>query len=196
VSLRSQTISATALIVDEGKNPSSCKVTSNYAVAKRHLVSGWQFTVIFCTHFICTSDWQCCQKIWKIQDCFSPRGSRMFRRSLDILIRDCKKKFKRNTEAKHSLSLLWLRSLLNDFQYRLTLKNLCCKHGQSVSYLFIYVWWDWAQGFKIAKQALYHLSHTSSPFCSGYFEDGGGLTSCLPKLASNLDPPDLNLLSS
>jgi hypothetical protein len=46
-----------------------------------------------------------------------------------------------------------------------------------------------ALSFVFAKQALYHLSHTSSPFCSGYFEDGG-LTNYLPRLASNHDPPD------
>jgi hypothetical protein len=28
------------------------------------------------------------------------------------------------------------------------------------------------KSFELAKQALYHLSYTSSPFCSGYFEDG------------------------
>jgi hypothetical protein len=36
-----------------------------------------------------------------------------------------------------------------------------------------------AQGFILAKQVLYHLSHTSSPFCSGYFEDGVSGTICL-----------------
>jgi hypothetical protein len=30
------------------------------------------------------------------------------------------------------------------------------------------------QGFMLAKQVLYHLSHISSPFCYGYFGDGGG----------------------
>jgi hypothetical protein len=30
-----------------------------------------------------------------------------------------------------------------------------------------------------------HLSHASSPFCSGYFGDGG-LENCLPRLALNL----------
>jgi hypothetical protein len=29
------------------------------------------------------------------------------------------------------------------------------------------------QGFAVAKQELYHLSYTSSPFYSGYFGDGG-----------------------
>jgi hypothetical protein len=29
-----------------------------------------------------------------------------------------------------------------------------------------------AQGFALAKQVLYGLSYTSSPFCCGYFEDG------------------------
>jgi hypothetical protein len=28
------------------------------------------------------------------------------------------------------------------------------------------------QGFALTKQMLSHLSHTSSQFCSGYFEDG------------------------
>jgi hypothetical protein len=28
------------------------------------------------------------------------------------------------------------------------------------------------RAYVFAKQALYHLSHTSSPFCSGYFADG------------------------
>jgi hypothetical protein len=31
----------------------------------------------------------------------------------------------------------------------------------------------------LAKQAFYHLSHTSSPFCSHYFEDGVMQTVCL-----------------
>jgi hypothetical protein len=45
----------------------------------------------------------------------------------------------------------------------------------------------------------YHLSHTSSPFCSGNFGDGrggGGLMNYLPRLALNQDPPDLSLPSS
>jgi hypothetical protein len=29
----------------------------------------------------------------------------------------------------------------------------------------------WTQGFMFAKQMWYHLSHISSPFCSGYFAD-------------------------
>jgi hypothetical protein len=28
------------------------------------------------------------------------------------------------------------------------------------------------QGFQLTKQLVYHLSHASSPFCSGYFGDG------------------------
>jgi hypothetical protein len=38
------------------------------------------------------------------------------------------------------------------------------------------------------------LSHTSSPFCCGYFGDGS-LMNHLPRLALNLDPPDLSLSS-
>jgi hypothetical protein len=36
----------------------------------------------------------------------------------------------------------------------------------------------WTQGFVLTKQ-LYCLSHTSSPFCSGYFGDGVSHTICL-----------------
>jgi hypothetical protein len=36
----------------------------------------------------------------------------------------------------------------------------------------------WIEGFALAKQALYHLSHTSSLFCSGYFGDGILRTIC------------------
>jgi hypothetical protein len=41
-----------------------------------------------------------------------------------------------------------------------------------------------------ASPFLYHLSHISSSFHSGYFEN------CLPRLGSNQNPPDLCLLSS
>jgi hypothetical protein len=36
----------------------------------------------------------------------------------------------------------------------------------------------WTQGFTLAKQALYHLSHISSRFSCGYFEDGVLWTTC------------------
>jgi hypothetical protein len=39
----------------------------------------------------------------------------------------------------------------------------------------------------LTKQALQCLCHTSSPFCSGYFGDGG-LTDYLPKLALKSNP--------
>jgi hypothetical protein len=48
------------------------------------------------------------------------------------------------------------------------------------------------QGFVLEKQALYCLSHASSPFCSSYF-GGGGLKNYLPGLSSNHDPPNLSL---
>jgi hypothetical protein len=51
------------------------------------------------------------------------------------------------------------------------------------------------QGFLIADQVLYHLSHTSSPFCSGYF-GGRGLSNCFPRLVSRCDPPNLSFPSS
>jgi hypothetical protein len=38
-------------------------------------------------------------------------------------------------------------------------------------------------GFALAKQALYHLSHTSSPFYSGSFRDG------VKSLSSLSEPP-------
>jgi hypothetical protein len=53
----------------------------------------------------------------------------------------------------------------------------------------------WTQGFTLTKQALHHLSHTSSPFCSGDFEDGG-CSDYLTRLSLNWGPPDLSLPSS
>jgi hypothetical protein len=38
------------------------------------------------------------------------------------------------------------------------------------------------QGFAHAKQVLYRLSPSSSPFCSGYFRDGVFQTLCLAGL--------------
>jgi hypothetical protein len=38
-----------------------------------------------------------------------------------------------------------------------------------------------------SKQALYHLSKTSTPSYSAYFGDGG-ISNCLPRLAWNLYP--------
>jgi hypothetical protein len=56
------------------------------------------------------------------------------------------------------------------------------------------LWWDWGVNFVFAKQVLYHLSHTCSPFCSEYFVDG--VSNYFPRLASNCDPLDLSLPSS
>jgi hypothetical protein len=39
--------------------------------------------------------------------------------------------------------------------------------------------WIWIQGFPLAKQVLYCLSHTSSPICSGYFGDEVSWSICL-----------------
>jgi hypothetical protein len=47
----------------------------------------------------------------------------------------------------------------------------------------------------LAKQAFYPMSHTSSPFCSGYFGDGD-LENYLLGLASTCDPSNLSLSSS
>jgi hypothetical protein len=41
-----------------------------------------------------------------------------------------------------------------------------------VFFFFFVVALGLIEGFALAKQVLYHLSHTSSPFCSSYFGDG------------------------
>jgi hypothetical protein len=58
----------------------------------------------------------------------------------------------------------------------------------------LYFLWDWGlnSGLHTAKQALYHLNHTSSLFCSGYFGDGD-LMNYFPRLASNHNPPNFSL---
>jgi hypothetical protein len=47
----------------------------------------------------------------------------------------------------------------------------------------------------LAKQTLYCLNHTSTPFFSGYFGDGVAQT-IYPELAKNCNPLDLSLPSS
>jgi hypothetical protein len=60
-------------------------------------------------------------------------------------------------------------------------------------YSFLYVCGTgvWTHVFMLAKQALNLLSHTSSPFCSGYFGDGVSRTVC-PGWPLT-DPPDVSL---
>jgi hypothetical protein len=48
----------------------------------------------------------------------------------------------------------------------------------SFNFFFFLQDWVWTQGSTFAKQAFYCLSHTSSPFCSGYFGDGVFQTIC------------------
>jgi hypothetical protein len=67
-------------------------------------------------------------------------------------------------------------------------------HKSLISFSFL-VGWNLNSGLHVAKQVLFHLSHTSSPFCSGDFGDGG-LLYYLLGLASNHDPPDLSLPNS
>jgi hypothetical protein len=46
--------------------------------------------------------------------------------------------------------------------------------------LVFFCTWVWTQGFMLATQMLYHLSHSSHPFCSDYL---GDRVSLLPRLA-------------
>jgi hypothetical protein len=50
---------------------------------------------------------------------------------------------------------------------------------ESVFFFFLVGPGIWTQGFILAKQVLYSSSHTSSLFCSGYFEDEVSQTICL-----------------
>jgi hypothetical protein len=55
-----------------------------------------------------------------------------------------------------------------------TCKPMKCKtqkqaHLVTASWFFWWDWGVWTQAFILAKQSLYHLSHSSSPLCSGFF---------------------------
>jgi hypothetical protein len=65
------------------------------------------------------------------------------------------------------------------------------QHTVGFIYLFIYWDWVWTQGLQ-SLVALYHLSHTSSPFCSGYF-GRWSLTNSLLVLSFKLNPPHLSV---
>jgi hypothetical protein len=53
----------------------------------------------------------------------------------------------------------------------------------------------WIQDFMFTKQVVWRLSHTSSPFCLGYF-GGGSLVNYLSSLALSCDLSYLSFLSS
>jgi hypothetical protein len=85
-----------------------------------------------------------------------------------------------------SSNVLWLLKVVLNWRFVLSIYfsithvlGSCSFHTQCVAfYLFIYLfWWDW--DFVLAKQRLYYLSHTSSPFWSDYFGDGISGTICL-----------------
>jgi hypothetical protein len=59
------------------------------------------------------------------------------------------------------------------------LPNNLPKGEDETGYCFFWWGWIWTQGFTFAKQVLYHLSHTSSPFCFSYFGDGVLWTICM-----------------
>jgi hypothetical protein len=66
-------------------------------------------------------------------------------------------------------------------------------------FFFFFFFFDrtgvWTQGFALTKQGLFHLNHTFSLFCSGYFGDGGYVKYLLG-LAANRDPPNLSFPNS
>jgi hypothetical protein len=67
------------------------------------------------------------------------------------------------------------------------MKNVC-DNGDTLFFIFIFL----VLGFELRA---YTLSHSTSPFFVKGFSRWG-LSNYLPGLASNLDPPDLCLLSS
>jgi hypothetical protein len=64
------------------------------------------------------------------------------------------------------------------------------------SFLFFSFFFLVALGFGLARQALYHLNHSTSPFLWFFFFFFFFSENHLPGLALNLDPPYLCLLSS
>jgi hypothetical protein len=81
----------------------------------------------------------------------------------------------------------WLESRVNR---TLTWKS-CLRHSYIFLLFFFFFLSDgtgvWIQGFLLAKLVLYCLSHTSNPFCCGYFWRRG-LMNYMPGLALNCDP--------
>jgi hypothetical protein len=54
----------------------------------------------------------------------------------------------------------------------------------------------WTQSVTLARQVLYHLNHTSSPFLLWLFWRWGDLKNYFPRLVLSNDPPDLSFPSS
>jgi hypothetical protein len=88
-------------------------------------------------------------------------------------------KYFREVFGKGSLDSKNKCTVLKPWQAHSDMEIVCLP--TSFIYLSIYWDWVWTQSFRLAKQVLYCLSHPFSPFCSGYFGDGG-LRNYLPEI--------------
>jgi hypothetical protein len=89
-----------------------------------------------------------------------------------------------------------MMAILTEVRWNLSVVLIClsfiARDSEHFFMCFLAIWGVefLTQGFVLAKQMPYCLSHTSSPFCSGCFGDGGLMNmNYLLGLASNLDLP-------
>jgi hypothetical protein len=95
--------------------------------------------------------------------------------------------------------LVWVfiinsREKLPHFSSRGKGRPIILKYTKECCFVFVLQGWGLNSDFMVAKQVLYHLSHTFSSFCSDYFGDGG-LMNYLLQLALKCEPPDPSLPS-
>jgi hypothetical protein len=57
-----------------------------------------------------------------------------------------------------------------------------CFHISFIFKIFFFTTGVWIQGLTLVRQALYHLSHSTSPFCAGFFQDRVSHPICLDRL--------------
>jgi hypothetical protein len=106
--------------------------------------------------------------------------------------------FLSDIHAKGKLHLMYLNTQENLYwssgeRLNPTLINQVVWEALFFNLIFIYLLIYFAvPGLELRVDA---LSHSTSPFCVRYFQYGVS-QNCLPRLASNCDPPDLCFLSS
>jgi hypothetical protein len=106
-------------------------------------------------------------------------------------------RFSPSPKRKHPFLLSWKKKcsqgLSQDWQSNSFLK-ICgdCLRDLYDKLSLLFFCWVWSQSFMLAKQVLYHLSHTSSSFLLWLFWIWA-LKNYLSRLALDCEPPDLSL---
>jgi hypothetical protein len=133
-------------------------------------------------------------KVWPNVEADGSEPTKTPGRTSSTLSEDQMSRLAKVTKRLETSRTLWMMSVVAyhdimnceiflKFKFNFLVRVLLRSNSHTVKstlffFFFFYGTGVWTQSFMLAKQALYCLSHTSSPFCSGYFGDGVLRTVC------------------